>query len=923
MDLDPGSGLEVRLPDAHPSISRSRQLVATSILLTVVLILASLGAILGLRQAAITETEDNNHRLGVVLAEQTTRTIQGVDLVLRDLMEQIDRSGAHDGASLHAAFGGIEIHEALAKRLADLPQAGGFAILDAEGRFVNLSRSWPIPDYSHTDQDYFQHFARSEDPRVYVSEPVSSHAGPGVTTVMLARRLTAPDGGFLGVVFAGIKLDYFNALFARIGFSDGTGVTILRDDGVFLVHYPAKEGLPGTRLPATSLWYELSRGGGGHYLSPGVGDVLGARFVAVHPLNAYPIVVDVTRMEPAAMARWWEEAIAISTGAVTVTLCFAFLLLALTRQITIIDRSQSRIREKVEAARESEARLAAQSGLLETTLEHMDQGLMMVDAAGVVAVCNRRAIEMLELPAAMMAARPEFEDVVAFQTRQGEFGPSPESQPDPFDLFRDRAMYERRRPNGMVLEVRNAMLPDGGAVRTYADITARTAAEEMLGAAASTDQLTGLTNRLGCNARREAMLAMSRRTNSELAVLCLDLDRFKAVNDTLGHDAGDQLLVLVARRMQEAVRITDVAARLGGDEFAILLPATDLAGAENIARRLLESIRMPWSIGEQTVRIGVSIGIATFPSDGDTAEELLRNADAALYKAKAAGRDTWRAYASEDGQRQHARMALELDFRTAVATGQFSLAYQPICATDSGVPVAFEALARWNHPVRGMVSPTEFIPIAEQTGLIVPLGRWILETACAEAATWAVPVRIGVNLSPVQFREGGLVPFIRDALARTGLAPERLDLEVTEGLLLDDADDVVKTMNALRAMGIRMVLDDFGTSHSNLSYLRGFPFEVVKIDQSFMRALNTDRQARALVEAILAMARALGLEVIGEGVETPEQLALLRHLQCRLVQGYLLGLPAPAEETRDWIWELAASHAASGPGRARAPAVGV
>jgi len=437
--------------------------------------------------------------------------------------------------------------------------------------------------------------------------------------------------------------------------------------------------------------------------------------------------------------------------------------------------------------------------------------------------------------------------------------------------------------------------------------------------AARHDDLTGVLNRAGFVEELTARLARDRQPQT---VLMMDLDRFKAVNDTLGHDAGDQLLVLVARRMREAVRTSDVAARLGGDEFAILLPVTDLPSAEAIAQRLLESIQSPYSIGEQTVRIGVSIGIASFPSDGDTAEELLRNADTALYKAKAAGRDTWRAYASEDGQRQHARMALELDFRTAVATAQFTLAYQAICDSVSGAPVAFEALARWNHPVRGAISPAEFIPIAEQTGLIVPLGRWILETACAEAANWAVPVRIAVNLSPVQFREGGLVPFVRDALARTGLAPDRLDLEVTEGLLLDDADDVVKTMNALRGMGIRMALDDFGTSHSNLSYLRGFPFEVVKIDQSFVRALNTDRQARALVEAILAMARALGLEVIGEGVETPEQLALLRHLQCRLVQGYLLGRPAPAEETRDWIWELAASNAASGgSGRVLAPAV--
>jgi diguanylate cyclase (GGDEF)-like protein len=906
------------LSDIERSISRGRRLIATSILLTGALLLAALAAIWGLRQDAITDAEDENHRLGVVIAEETARSFQSIDFVLRGLVDQAAAAGVRDKAALYAALGDGATHDTLARRMLDLPQSSGVGIFDAEGHYVNTSRIWPVPEVSFADRGYFQHLAHATDSAVYVSEPIANRSRDGMPTVILARRLTAPDGTFLGVVYAGMSLRYYDALFARTGLRDGTGVTILRDDGIFLVNYPVSDGLSGMRMPGNSKWYETLRAGGGHYFSPGIIDTMGDRLVSVHPLNAYPIVVDVRRLESAALARWRRQAEAIGFGAVMVTFGFALLLRALIRQIAIIEASRARIREQVDAAGESEARLAAQTALLETTLEHMDQGLMMVDAAGMVAVCNRRVIEILELPPAMMMAHPPFAEVVAFQTRRGEFGGTREHPADPYQLFEGRAMYERRRPNGTVLEVRNAALSDGGQVLTFTDITARTAAEEMLGAAASHDQLTGLTNRHGFNATREAILAMARRDNTELAVLGLDLDRFKAVNDTFGHAAGDQLLVLVAHRIREVVRATDVAARLGGDEFAILLPNTNLAAAEGVARRLLDAIRLPCPIGGQIVRIGVSIGIAVYPADGDTADELLRNADAALFKAKAAGRDTWRAYASEDGRRQHARMALELDFRTAVAAGQFSLVYQPICDVATGVPVAFEALVRWNHPVRGMIPPAEFIPIAEQTGLIIPLGCWILQTACAEAATWAVPVRIGVNLSPAQFQDGDLVSLVKRVLADTGLAPGRLDLEVTEGLLLQDTDEVVKTMNALRAMGVRMVLDDFGTSHSNLSYLRGFPFEVVKIDQSFMRALNTGQQARALVEAILAMARALGLEVIGEGVETPEQLALLRHLQCRLVQGYLLGRPAPARETRDWIWGLAANR--GGSGRALVPA---
>jgi diguanylate cyclase (GGDEF)-like protein len=520
-------------------------------------------------------------------------------------------------------------------------------------------------------------------------------------------------------------------------------------------------------------------------------------------------------------------------------------------------------------------------------------------------------MEILQLPAELMAGHPSFDAVVEFQVKQGEFVVSEGAPIDIAAPAANRATFERRRPNGTVMEVRSVAMPGGGLVRTYTDITTRATAEEMLSHVASHDQLTGLANRHGFNTRLDAALAAAQSGNTQLAVLCLDLDRFKAINDTLGHNAGDQLLILVAQRMRDIARATDVVGRLGGDEFAVVLPGSNSAGAEQVSRRLLESIGMPYALDGETARIGVSVGITIYPTDGAVAEQLLHNADTALYMAKAAGRNTWCAYASEDGQREHQRLLLEQDFRVAVELQQFTLAYQPICDGVTSEPVGFEALLRWNHPTRGPVSPAEFIPIAEQTGLIIPLGRWAIEVACAEAAAWAMPLHIAVNLSPAQFRDQGLLGFIQDVLSRTGLAPSRLDLEITEGVLLVEVEGVIKTMQALRAMGVRMVLDDFGTAHSNLSYLRGFPFDVVKIDRSFLRALTSDPQARALVEAILAMARALDLEVVGEGVETQEQLALLCQLQCRWVQGYLLGRPAPSEETRDLIWKLAASNARS------------
>ena len=878
-------------------VSRSRSLALVAMALMAGLILAAAVALWMLREGAIADTEDDNHRLAVVLAEQTTRTFHAVDLVLLDVLDKIAGSGVDDLASLHDRFGGNDVHEALTKRLTDLPQAEGFIIVDSDGRLVNISRQRPGPAYSVADRAYFLHFASTPDPGPYISEPSVSRSS-GVHTIFLTRRISALNGSFLGVVIAPIPLNYLDAFFAEIGFSDGTEIIIVRQDGMLLAQYPKQSIQPSPQVPTNSPWYAAVAAGGGHYTSDGAFTRLGAAFVSIALLDAYPIVIDVSRTQTAALARWWRQASAIALGVLCGTVSLTLLLRAMTRQLGIIEASQAQISRQVDAIKASEA-------LLTTTLEHMNQGLIMIDGSGVMAVHNKRAMEMLDLPADMMASRPRAVDVFDHARRQGDFDVPSEQALELAILLDRHACYERRRPNGTVLEVRTAPLPDGGLVRTFTDITARAAAEEMLGLAASHDQLTGLANRNGFNGRLEAVLSTARRGVTEFAVLCLDLDRFKAVNDTLGHEAGDQVLIQAAQRMREIARVNDIIGRLGGDEFAIVVSGADLEGAEQICRRLLESIRMPYALNGETARIGVSIGIALYPIDGSTGEQLLRNADTALYRAKAAGRNTWSVYASADGQREQQRMQLEQDVRTAVELSQFTLAYQPICDTASGEPVAFEALLRWTHPTLGAVSPAEFISIAEQTGLIITLGRWVLQAACAEAATWALPLRVAVNLSPAQFRDRELLSFIRDVLSRTGLSPTRLDLEVTEGLLLENAGDVVQTMEALRDLGIHMVLDDFGTAHANLSYLRGFPFDTVKIDRSFLRALNSDRQARALVEAMLAMARALKLDVIGEGVETPEQLVLLNLLQCRWVQGYLLGRPASSETTRALIWQLA------------------
>jgi diguanylate cyclase (GGDEF)-like protein len=427
----------------------------------------------------------------------------------------------------------------------------------------------------------------------------------------------------------------------------------------------------------------------------------------------------------------------------------------------------------------------------------------------------------------------------------------------------------------------------------------RKVTEERIRFVAHHDNLTQLSNRLKFQDHLEKALADARSGGQEFALLCLDLDGFKIVNDTRGHGVGDKLLVAVAQRLRENMRDGDTVARMGGDEFAIIqLSASQPHAATAFAERLLEAISEPIELDGQRSVIGVSIGIALYPENGDSPDLLLRNADTALYQAKEAGRNNFRLFSTTMQVHQQQRFLIQEELRNAVERKHFTLAYQPICHSTSSRIVGFEALLRWNHPSRGAIHPDQFISVAESSGQILPLGQWALEAACAEAATWDPSVSISVNLSPLQFRQSDLPQQITDVLKRTGLAAGRLDLEVTEGLLLDTSDLVLRTMRELREQGIRITLDDFGTAYASLSYLRRFPFDCIKIDRSFIRGMWDDESTLAIVQAVLALGERLNLTVVAEGVETERELEILRKLGCRFVQGFLLGKPMSAQCVR-------------------------
>jgi diguanylate cyclase (GGDEF)-like protein len=451
---------------------------------------------------------------------------------------------------------------------------------------------------------------------------------------------------------------------------------------------------------------------------------------------------------------------------------------------------------------------------------------------------------------------------------------------------------------GREVLVTTSPMAAGGWVATHEDITERRKAEAKIEYMAHHDALTDLANRLQLFEQLEETLARPKQ-GAHLAVFCLDLDRFKDVNDEHGHPIGDLLLRTVAKRLRQCIRDSDLVARLGGDEFAIMqVGASQSRDATALASRLIEVIGAPYELGGRLVVIEASVGIALAPNDGLDPDQLLKNADTALYRAKSEGRGLYRFFEPEMDARMQARRTLEIDLRKALANGEFELFYQPLVDMQTEYVTGFEALIRWHHPERGLIVPLDFIPVAEETGLIVPIGDWVLRQACAEAATWPSNVKVAVNLSPIQFKKKGILPAVVSALAASGLSPDRLELEITESVLLQDGDATLAVLQELRALGARISMDDFGTGYSSLSYLRKFPFDKIKIDQSFIFDMSDHSDGLAIVRAVIAMGSGLGIATTAEGVETLAQFKQLKLEGCTEVQGYLFSPPRPAAEIK-------------------------
>jgi diguanylate cyclase (GGDEF)-like protein len=549
----------------------------------------------------------------------------------------------------------------------------------------------------------------------------------------------------------------------------------------------------------------------------------------------------------------------------------------------------------------SDERLAVERRNLSTAVNNIPRGLVLYDASARIIICNQPYIEMFGLSPDVAKPGCTMQRLIAHRQETGSF----DGDVGEFcnAIIRNVALGKATRQlteasGGRAIEIVNKPLPQGGWVATLEDITERTRADEKIAHMAHYDALTDLPNRVLFRERLEQALRAI-RPGEQLAVMYIDIDEFKTVNDALGHQIGDELLKAVADRLRECLGEVGVAARLGGDEFAVIQTAIrSHTETMQMLAAIYQAIRQPIDCAGHLIATDASIGIAMAPGDGLDLDELLRNADLALYEAKSDGRRTYRFFEVGMDARAKARRSLELELRQAIADGGFELHYQPLLHLADSEVRCCEALLRWRHPERGTISPADFIPVAEESGLINDLGHWVLNTACREAVNWPGHVHVAVNVSPIQFKSQTLALNVAAALAASGLAASRLELEITEAVLIRDDEAALDILHQLRELGVRIALDDFGTGYSSLSYLQRFPFDKIKIDRAFIKDLASAGASSTIVQAVVNIAAASDMTTTAEGVETEQQRNMLRVLGCTEMQGYLFSRPVPAAEIR-------------------------
>lgn len=823
------------------------------------------------------EAERTNQNFAMLFEESVRRSIGEIDKALLYLRRAIEsRGGFADYETI------VRTTDVLSEIIVQV------AIIDAAG-ILRASSAGTKPGLDLSDREHYRFHLGTPEDRLYISKPMIGRA-TGRWSVQFTRRIADGFGRFAGVVVASLDPEHFSRFYEKIEFGPSASTSLIGADGVVRSSGGGDKLRLGANLSGSSLFRRIQNGSAVTYADDDLAHGQTLLFT-LREVRGYPLWVAVSVHQ--------SEILQSAVSALATHLAVA---VALTLMILIA----------VDRIMQTEAKATQKAEQLQLTLENMSQGIMLVTKDRDVPVINRRCGELLNLPSEFVNSPPRFDRLLEPAIRGG----GPETGGDRFAACAPPAAgqvtaFEHAMPNGTVLEVRRRALADGGFVQTFTDITERWRAEALATRLASEDPLTGLLNRrvfgtaLDERCRRAIASDSANPHAGGFAVLLLDLDRFKVINDSLGHRIGDLLLQETAKRLQDALRPGDALARLGGDEFAVATaPLTSRAEAADFAASLVRAIADPYTIDGHRVLSTASIGIAIAPQDGPDADELLMAADLALYAVKAEKRGAFKFYASAMNTELNERRQIEIDLREAIERDQLELHYQPIMNLRRNAIIGFEALARWRHPVRGLVPPAAFIPVAEDSGLIAPLGEWSLLEACRQAATWPDGLRVAVNLSPAQFRVASVLQVVERALAETGLPPRRLELEITERIFLEDSQATLQTLRRLKRLGVRIAMDDFGSGYSSLSYLRCFPFDKIKIDRAFIDGLREGSDHAAIVQAVIAMARALGMATTAEGVEKLGQQQLLTALGCDEAQGYLFSPPVPSARTPELLVAL-------------------
>jgi diguanylate cyclase (GGDEF)-like protein len=967
--------------------------VAAAVTVTAVLLLSNL------RDRAIADSERELQNTALILAAQTDRAFQAVDLVESSVLERMRSLVSSE--DFDRELSNYDTHIVLKEKLTGLPHIDVVALVDSHGTLINYSRGWPVPRNDLSDRAYFERLKSDPQLTSFVSEPVRNR-GTGTWTIYLVRKVSAPSGEFLGLILGGMQLQNFEDFYQSIALGDTSAINLFRRDGVLLARYPHADPSIGRSFAGSNVFSKILAHADRGISRQKSGVDQEERLIAAEVVAHYPVVVTATKTVAAVLSEWRAEAkyligltvaLVVVIGGTGVAMVRRFreqskrldsalnnmshglvmfdsqqrLLVANRRYIelyrlppdqvkpgctlqrlielraeagTCVGEPHQHVREILDSltasklgstiARElpdgrtiavtvastfnggwvaifediterkraereileRKAELERLNAQFDVCLNNMTHGLTMYDGATRLIVCNARYREMYGVPPELTKPGTPYRQILGGRIKEKT---SPDQAVAEVARYRGLARsFLRELDDGRIIAVSHRPLADGGWVGVHEDITERQRVEAQLDFMAHHDPLTELPNRAAFNRTLATFLDRAKQEKGKFALLSIDLDRFKEINDVFGHDVGDGLLREVAQRLMGAATGAFLA-RLGGDEFVVIsAQEPQPAAAEALAERLQSALATEIVVREQTLRIGLSLGVAIFPDDGEDAASILANSDAALYRAKIDGRSSIRFFDATVDQRLRDCRALQHDLRAAIEQRQILIHYQPQARIDGSI-VGFEALVRWQHPLRGMIAPGAFISVAEESGLIIPLGEWILREACREAASWSKRLAIAVNLSPVQFRHGDLASTVHSILLETGLSPDRLELEITEGVLIDDFSRAISILRRLKNLGVKIAMDDFGTGYSSLSYLQKFPFDKIKIDRSFVSNVQANPQSATIIRAVIGLGRGLNLPIVAEGVETQGELDFLTQEACDEIQGYLVGRPAPIE----------------------------